>query len=104
MLSTHTYSPLSSFCSMLIIKELMLLENTRRGLADRGLPSFSQDLVLAVPAVAWQLRLAVLLPAMSVVLGPMILVPEMASVGIDGKNYYCYRHFSLYSYFFSTSM
>lgn len=76
----HLYSPLSSFCSGLIIKELMSWENTTRELASRGLPSLCQVVVFTVPAVAWQLRLAVLLPAMRVAVGPVILTPEMGSV------------------------
>ena len=79
------YCPLSSFCSRLIIMELMSAANTRRELVDTGLPSFSQVVVFTVPANAWQLRLAVLLPAMSVPVGPVILVPEMASVNRVGK-------------------
>ena len=83
--SRHVYCPRSSFCSGLINMELMSAANTRWELADRGLPSFSQVVVFTVPAIAWQLRLAVLLPAMSVTVGPVILVPEMASEKRAGK-------------------
>lgn len=85
LVSLHWYSPLSSFCTGLIVTELLSAETTTLLLGDRAAPFFSHTRVSAVPAVAWQLRVAVLLPATSVPLGPVILVPDMASTNTEDK-------------------
>ena len=84
------YFPLSSFCSEVITTALMSSENTTRGLADNSLPSLSQTLSVTWPVFAWQLRLAVLLPAMRTAVGPVMLVPEIGSVSVSGTEEYCY--------------